>query len=431
LEQASGRYVLPVDADDHLFEDALRVAASFLRQECFPPLVYTDEDKLIAGRFRQPYFKPDWDPVLFANSAYIAHLNIVDREAALALGAYTDPETEGSPDWDLFVRFVTGGYLPKHLPEVLYSWRIHARSTADHCANKPCIPASQKAVLQRLLAAYPLRDKFEVRESPLSLSKADWHLNRRPSEAPRILSLQLSHRSGPGDPIKHASSLGTPDNRSFWVPIGSDLASVSALIRQHAAACDLVHLQGEDVLVEGTGWIWEAVGLFELYPDTVMVGGAVRTSKGIITAAGRYFGFGGVCGSPHQGSLFRDPGYFGQLWKQRSVSAVCSQFSVVKPRFLLDVFDAAPSGASLPFLGVWAGAHAARTGTRVIYTPFLSAISDLDWEILTGSEERQLFASLNSDLIPDRRYYSQHLSLRKPFALAKHAERAISHAAAL
>ena len=31
-------------------------------------------------------FKPDWDPVLFSNSCYTAHLSVVDRRMALALG---------------------------------------------------------------------------------------------------------------------------------------------------------------------------------------------------------------------------------------------------------------------------------------------------------------------------------------------------------
>jgi hypothetical protein len=215
------------------------------------------------------------------------------------------------------------------------------------------------------------------------------------------------------------------------VSIHADLQLVTALIRGTTASSDLIHLQGEDVMAEGTDWLWEAVGLFELYPDTVMVGGPLRTTKGIITAAGRYFGFDGVCGCPHKGKRFRDPGYFAQLWKQRSVSAVSSQFSVAKAGFLLDVLEHVPAGASFSFLGAWAGARAARNSARVVYTPFFSGISDLDWELLTSPNEKRLFADINSDLIPDRRYYSQHLSLRKPFALAKCREIPVQHAAAL
>lgn len=404
LENATSRYVLPVDADDYLFKDALRVVASFLRRQNYPALVYTDEDKLTGGRFHQPYFKPDWDPVLFVNSAYTAHLNIVDRETALALGAYTDPATEGSPDWDLFVRFVIAGLVPTHLPEVLYSWRIHATSTADDSANKSCIPASQKAVLKRYLSAHPAGGNFEIRESPLSIGQSDWHLYRRHCDPKNIVSIPLP---------------------------SSGLERLAALIRDRASDDDLVHLQSDDVQVEGNDWRWEAMGLFELHPDTVMVGGRIRNRKGVIMSAGRYFGFGGVCGSPHRGKGFRDCGYFTQIWKQRSVSAVSTQFCVVRAGFLLEVSNSVPREASIAFLGAWAGAHALRTGRRIIYTPFLSGISDLDWDTLPSAEEKQLFARMNADLMPDRRFYSRHLSLQKPFALSKPEKRPMQSAAAL
>ncbi|MBV9939548.1 MAG: glycosyltransferase, partial [Acidobacteriaceae bacterium] len=97
LQKASSRYILPVDADDFLYPDALRIVTFFIKQNGYPALLYTDEDKIAAGGVTQPYFKPVWDPVLLANSAYIAHLGVVDRKRALELDAYSDGETEGSP----------------------------------------------------------------------------------------------------------------------------------------------------------------------------------------------------------------------------------------------------------------------------------------------------------------------------------------------
>ena len=122
--------LLPVDSDDLLTPDCLRVVSHALRQAGYPALAYTDEDKLEGSRFSQPYFKPAFDPVLFANSCYTAHLGAIDRELALELGAYTDPRAEGSHDWDTFTRFLAAGHTPLHIPEVLYSWRIHQASTS-------------------------------------------------------------------------------------------------------------------------------------------------------------------------------------------------------------------------------------------------------------------------------------------------------------
>lgn len=391
LEAASGRYVLPVDADDLLYPDALRVVSWWVKGRGYPPLLYTDEDKIIGQRRYQPYMKPDWDPVLLLNSAYIAHLNVIDREKAIELGAYTDPNTEGSPDWDIFVRFLIAGHEASHIPEVLYSWRVHARSTADDAETKPYVRASQQAVLRRFLDSRADQANLKVEHSPLLGGMAHFHISRQ--------------RNGP-------------------VPISSVVLGSDINPRSHARAIldvaergGLVQLAGEDVRIDGSEWQQEAQMLFELHPELVMIGGRIRNSKGVVLEAGRYFGFGGVCGCPYRGRSFSDPGYFGQMWKQRSVSAVATQFAVVRASFLADCLTEAPEPASLAFLGAWAGALAMRTGKRVAYSPFLSGVSETDWEMLAEAAEVALFARINRDLIPDRRFYSRNLSLQKAFAL--------------
>ncbi len=389
LERASGRYVLPVDADDVLYPDALRVVASGALAAGYPPLLYTDEDKVIGSGVYQPYLKPDWDPVLLLNSAYIAHLGVMDRLTALDLGVYSDTQAEGSPDWDAFVRFLIAGYGAVHIPEVAYSWRVHAHSTADDAASKPYIHSSQKAVLQRFLNARPEGRNFEVDYNALFDGAAHWRLVRQHIDGEPVVTVT----------IKDASA---------------KISSLASAAQQG----EFVHLLGEDVQIEDPDWSWEALGLFELHPDAVMVGGRIRDKQGLIREAGQYFGFRGVCGCPYQGRPDSDPGYFGQLWKQRSVSAVAAQFAVLRANFLLELIDTIPEQASLAFLGAWAGAHALRTGKRIVYSPFLSGVSDLDWGSLVHTSEVKLFQETNRDIIPDRRFYSRHFSRHEPFKLA-------------
>jgi glycosyltransferase involved in cell wall biosynthesis len=389
LERATGRYVISVDADDLMYPDALRIAASCIQRFNYPPLLYSDEDKIIGAKVYQPYMKPDWDPVLLLNSAYIAHLGILDREKALDLGAYSDPATEGSPDWDAFVRFLIAGYAAAHIPEVLYSWRVHARSTADDAASKPYVHASQRAVLQRFLDARSADAKYTIEYNPLLGGMAHWHFVRKQEPFDSITSIIVAG-SEPAQSLMDAAQRG-----------------------------GFLQLIGQDVQIEDPACQREAVSLFELHPDVVMIGGRIRNSKGIITEAGRHFGFAGACGCPDRGRTCSDPGYFGQMWKQRSVSAVSTQFAVVRASFLYEVLQQIPQGASVAFLGAWAGALALRTGKRVVYSPFLSGASDVDWEALADAAEQALFARMNGDIIPDRRFYSRNLSLEKPFALVR------------
>ena len=284
LEDATGRYVLPVDADDYLYPDAFRVITSFVRSAGYPVLLYTDEDKVIGTRFYQPYLKPDWDPVLFLNSAYIAHLGVIDREKALALGAYSDSKTEGSPDWDLFIRFMIAGYVPVHIPEVLYSWRVHAHSTADDAASKPYIHSSQKTALQRFLDAQPNPAKFGIEYSPFLAGAPHWHFSRQHSDPRALASVVLTSGSGSNE---NETKGDYPEVRRVSVPADANVDCLTPLAKEAAELDGFVHLIGDDVEVDYADWPWEALTVFELHPDTVMMGGRIQNrDAGLLKLAG-------------------------------------------------------------------------------------------------------------------------------------------------
>lgn len=411
LKHASGRYVCPVDADDWIYPDALRAVTWGLRTAGFPPLLYTDEDKVIGDRHYQPYMKPEWDPVLLLNSAYIAHLGVAEREKAIAVGAYTDANAEASPDWDLFLRFLMAGYSAAHLPEIVYSWRVHAESTADDAASKSYVAKSQQAVLQRFLDQAPQGRHLRIRNSPLLPGAPHWHfVPQRPTNT-SFRTFLLTHAGG--------TEFYLGDNTAIRVPVTETLARILDILRSAAEADEFIAFIGDDVEIEEPEWADEVLAISEVHQDVVMVGGRIRNRKGLITTAGQHFGTCGVCGCPYRGFRADDPGYFAQIWKQRSVSAVVTQFAAVKARFLFEVAAEIPAATSLPFLGAWIGAHAWRRNRRIVYSPFLSGISDVDWEALAPSSQQELFARKNADLLPDNRFYSPALSLTSGFALGE------------
>ncbi len=328
LERAKSRYVMAVDADDLLYPDALQVVASAIVKNGYPALLYTDEDKVNGAQRYQPYFKPDWDPLLLLNSAYIAHLGVVERRRALKLGAYTDAAAEGSQDWDLFVRFLIAGQKAVHIPEVVYSWRVHATSTADDTARKPYVGSAQRSVLQRFLDAQPCGNLFEIEPSPLFSGGHHWHFRRKQDQVKASMTIVLTRG--------HSARLRAVCR-----------CNLCGLLKEDGLIC----FAGEDIRVVDPDWIWEAIGIMDLHRDTVMVGGRILSNDGPIIEAGLEFGFDGICGSPNRGRRAADPGYFGQMWKQRSVSAVSTRLAAVKASFPNGVIGTSAGTSDFAFFG--------------------------------------------------------------------------------
>ena len=414
LEHARNRYILPLDSDDYLYPDCTQIVTSFLQRHHFPALLYSDEDKLVGTRFREPYFKPDWDPVLFTNSCFVAHLCVIERKTALALDAYSDAGSNGSHDWDTFVRFLAAGIEPVHIPEILYSWRIHAASTSGNIDAKSYIHSSQKNVLTRFLRDREKPQLYQIDYSPLFDRSPDWWI-RRKHEVPRPLSVVFFGNGALGRRNELEQRLLSMTDYPIQQVIGVSEEELIPWLKESRGRekCSqvsgaLIALIHAELRVEGGEWPWEALTQFELYADTRVVGGLLaRPSDHVILSAGQYFGFGRGCGTPERGTAVGGYGYFGQIRKQHSVSAVSAQFCVLDEGFL----PMADLGAHSKTLGAWLGASAKRSGVRVIYTPFLQGWTDVDWEGIVSDQEMNDFLAANRDVVPETALLSRHLGL--------------------
>jgi glycosyltransferase involved in cell wall biosynthesis len=408
LERARHRYVIPLDSDDLLTPDALRVLTHAIHRAGCPAVAYTDEDKLDGESLRDPYFKPDWDPILFMNSCYIAHLCAIDRRLALELGVYTDPQTDGCHDWDTFTRFHLAGHVPLHVPETLYTWRMHAGSTSGNIQSKPYVFASHQRVLNRVLAAAPNPGLYQIEQSPLFDGTPDWRIRRAHRDPWPVTTVVVTPDAGHVSREQVRSDL---PHEILAMDTSHGLHRLQEIATRCAGAGRLVHLLWGGTTIEDHEWPWEAMTHFELYPDTVMIGGRVHDGRRIRMAS-CYFGFGSGCDSPDRGRALDDPGYFAQMWKQHTVSAVSVQHCVIQAAFLQDALGPlAASGVSGAGLGPWLGAAARKAGRRIVYSPFFCASSQIDPEAGVGSVERAAFRSAHRALIPENRYLSPSLGL--------------------
>ncbi len=200
LEMATGDYVGLLDHDDLLTPDALYEVVSVLQSGICEEgrvthntirAVYSDEDKVdgTTGRHFDHHIKPEFNLDLLRTNNYICHFFVVDSAIAKKSGGFRT-EFNGAQDHDFILRCVENA--PKdsvcHIPKVLYHWRAHEYSTADHPESKMyAYDAGKRAVeahLERMLinaqVLYtPHLGFFRIKYAPLNaevavMSKSEW-----------------------------------------------------------------------------------------------------------------------------------------------------------------------------------------------------------------------------------------------------------------
>jgi GT2 family glycosyltransferase len=134
---ATGEYVAFLDHDDVLKPHALAQVVRWLDADPALDLLYSDEDKLDpAGRFTEARWKPDWSPNLLLCQNYVCHFLVIRRSLMESLGGLR-PDYDGSQDYDLVLRVADVTDHIAHVPDSLYSWRMHGQSAASAGDNKP------------------------------------------------------------------------------------------------------------------------------------------------------------------------------------------------------------------------------------------------------------------------------------------------------
>ena len=104
------------------------------------------------GSESRPNFKPDWSPELLSGCMYFGHLFVAKRELVAKAGWFRDG-FEGAQDYDLALRLAGDGASVKHVPRVLYHWRMHEGSTAASAGAKPHAQLAGKRALEQALHA--------------------------------------------------------------------------------------------------------------------------------------------------------------------------------------------------------------------------------------------------------------------------------------
>ena len=159
--KAQGEFIIFADHDDLLTADALYEMARCALADA-PDFIYSDEDKLDEqGHFVQPHFKPDWSPDTMMSTMFTGHLSAVRRSLFAELGGLRS-EVNGCQDWDFVLRLAEITQNIRHIPKVLYHWRIIPQSVAADIAAKPYVLAASQKVRADALARRGLPGTVEA-----------------------------------------------------------------------------------------------------------------------------------------------------------------------------------------------------------------------------------------------------------------------------
>lgn len=190
---ASGEFIALLDNDDILQPHALFEVAKVLQENKELDFLYSDEEKFIDGDpspHHSPYFKPNWNPDFLRSVNYITHLAVIRKSILDSIGG-ENGSYNGAQDWELFLRLMRtiSPERVHHIPKILYSWRIHALSTADKIEVKPYVVAAQQKTLTDDLGARGYTDYSLTQDA---LYPAQWVVEYDMKTTPTV-SIIITH----------------------------------------------------------------------------------------------------------------------------------------------------------------------------------------------------------------------------------------------
>jgi GT2 family glycosyltransferase len=146
LADATGSYVVRLEAGDELAPHALFRIAEVLRSGKPSDVVYADEDRIDPeGHYCEPFFKPDWSPEYFLSWMYLGRMFAIKTELIRQVGGWR-PDYEGAEDYDLLLRCIGTERRVHHIADVLY----HGNSSTN---TKTSGDAGRRAVQNYLRAS--------------------------------------------------------------------------------------------------------------------------------------------------------------------------------------------------------------------------------------------------------------------------------------
>lgn len=450
LSMARGDYVAVMNHDDVITEDALYCVVQALNENETPyDVLYSDEDKMSEDgtKFSDPAFKPDFSKDLLRSCNYMEHLFVAKREIALRCGGFRKGY-EGAWSYDFILRCCELAASIKHIPRVLYHWRI-----TNKTLNKPKKSEMNKEVFKRALSSHIERCReyaTVVGTSVPDMCKVIYETPGNPfisiiipggdnvDTMDRCLKPLFEYSRYSNFEIIIIDNIGDNDDMvRFYRRMERDRKNIKVIVNTEtktkhemrnfgaskAKGKYLLFLDAETELIDATS-IGEMLGLC-MRQDVGVVGGTLYNDNNTISSAGIVVGLNGVADFVYQGVRKGEPGYLMYNRANRNCSAVSAACMMVKTELFTHL-----RGFSSDFSSYLADVDFCLRCRELYY--LIVSVADASWyihgrtskaDIGAGNfrAEENLFRNLWSDIIEngDPYYNANFAKEGTPFSLEK------------
>lgn len=413
IDNARGEWIAFFDHDDVLVD----VAIEYMLREADrsgADLLYSDEDKIDrSGYYSSPAFKTDWNYRLLLGVNYICHFVMAKKNTVEKIGGL-NKKYDGAQDHDFLLRMseTIPPHKIHHVPEILYHWRIAAKSTAADIGNKSyAIDAGVQAVSDHLKRRQlPAKVTSKLNNTLYSVS---WKFTNSPkitiiipykdeiATTKRCLDAIISQTNYRNyDVILIDNWSITEEAKKFSVYV-SKMKNVKILtikekfnysrINNKAAAlsgAEFLLFLNNDVFVEQEDWLRILVNEALADDEVAIVGGKFVYPNQTVQHAGVLLGIGDVAGHAHTGIPRNEGGYAGRAYFPQEMSAVTAAGMLIrKPAFdFVGGFD--EKNLTVAFNDIDLCLKIRKAGFKVIWTPDFCA--EHHESLSRGSDDRPL-----------------------------------------
>jgi glycosyltransferase involved in cell wall biosynthesis/SAM-dependent methyltransferase len=397
LELASGEYVALLDHDDELTPHALYWVVAELQAYPNAQLIYSDEDKIDAQRHRfGAYFKSDWNPDLFLSHNLITHLAVYKRDLLINIGGFR-LGFEGAQDYDLAIRAVENldSSQIRHIPRILYHWRIHEDSTSANPDAKPyAINAAIKSIQEFLhrqnisaqvsesnIMTGMLRVQYNLPQlaplvsiiiptyNQLALLRQAVTSIINKTDYPNYELLIVDNRSDDAATLTYLAQLETEHKAKILRYEQEFNFSAINNFAVEQAQGSIIALLNNDVEIISRNWLSEMVS-HAVRPDIGAVGAKLWYPHQSLQHAGVVLGVAGLAEHAHKGLPRGQNGYFGRAQIIQNFCAVTAACLVVSKDKFLAVGGLNAQHLAIAFNDIDLCLKLTSQGWRSLWTPY-------------------------------------------------------------